>query len=608
MYAASARTVSGALAEMERLIGDALFAGYVGYNGRAPGGGAAKREEAAPDNSERNKSGGDARHTLVAYFEIVELSTILPVDKETANLAIRIFRHTASNTSLRNRNVESLATAAFVSAAERRWNDYQAWVKEKSQKGKREAGNGDAIPEPTSPAWPKPPPKLTVEEIAIAANLDTAEVLRYLKVVNSALSKQHAEHTSSITGHMPTYCRQLELPERTERLAIAIAEKAIRKNICSKRNPVSISAAAIYLACQMDGVRKTQTEICRTTSPTEVTLRKVYKELSREQEALVPDWYKEERNGGMSQSAVKQLPRVPELPKPRPSADPVHASVKAEKSKLMLSAEGQRKVDYGAKELDPQSLVPPPLPPGFREPAPLPSTARKVSGLASAVVPDIPNPPSTTEDNPLSAMINIPTMQAFANALSMIPQFMMPPPPPPPPLPSSTTTEKDERPRSDVSQDKKASELTSSQDITANKTVESKNESEIRLRDGTSPALAAANVPQNPANVMAGFQSMIGMMQAMQAYQTMQQRTPTAQPIPSEVPTPFAMMTAMMTQQGSTAVPGASSAAAAKTDKADTDLQSNERTSAENPHPAPKETESTQIIADKKDTGTGGNT
>ncbi len=63
--------------------------------------------------------GADARHIPVAGFEIKELASIFGVDWQTSNLAPRIFRFTASSTSLRNRSVESLATAAFVAAVQR---------------------------------------------------------------------------------------------------------------------------------------------------------------------------------------------------------------------------------------------------------------------------------------------------------------------------------------------------------------------------------------------------------------------------------------------------------------------------------------------------------
>lgn len=53
-------------------------------------------------------------------------------------------------------------------------------------------------------------------------------------------------------------------------LATHIGEVVINKSFCTRRNPISISAAAIYLACQLEDKRKTQTEICKATGLTEV--------------------------------------------------------------------------------------------------------------------------------------------------------------------------------------------------------------------------------------------------------------------------------------------------------------------------------------------------
>lgn len=419
IYAATARTMDGALAEMERLIGDALFAGYVGYNGRAPGVAVKKEESVLPatstsqpanpiaappsaasasasastfaqgpsatpasasnsaqasvlagiskeeaataaaaaatraegatitaasssasepahsfafpaasaaaapskstpsvptsslngpvgsaaDHSDRNKSGGDARHTLVAYFEIAELANILYVDRETINLAIRIFRHTASNTSLRNRNVESLATAAFIAAAQRRLAEYEAWRSKHPEEARRydearaaaDVASADGQQShPDEDPWPLPPRALSIESVASAANLETAEVMRNLKVIEASLRRQRPEGGTSVSSQVSQFGAALLLPSRVTRLALSVSERALRRNISARRNPASVAAAAIYLACQLDNVKRTQTEICRVSRLTEVTLRKVYKELRREKQALIPDWYKTE--------------------------------------------------------------------------------------------------------------------------------------------------------------------------------------------------------------------------------------------------------------------------------------------------------------------------
>lgn len=76
-----------------------------------------------------------------------------------------------------------------------------------------------------------------------------------------------------------------------EELATHIGEVVINKCFCTRRNPISISAAAIYLACQLEDKRKTQAEICKVTGLTEVTLRKVYKELLENWDDLLPSNY-----------------------------------------------------------------------------------------------------------------------------------------------------------------------------------------------------------------------------------------------------------------------------------------------------------------------------
>lgn len=74
-------------------------------------------------------------------------------------------------------------------------------------------------------------------------------------------------------------------------MATHIGEVVINKCFCTRRNPISISAAAIYLACQLEDKRKTQAEICKITGLTEVTLRKVYKELLENWDDLLPSNY-----------------------------------------------------------------------------------------------------------------------------------------------------------------------------------------------------------------------------------------------------------------------------------------------------------------------------
>ncbi|KAG6663290.1 plant-specific TFIIB-related protein 1 [Carya illinoinensis] len=192
---------------------------------------------------------------LRAYMQIIDVASILGLDHEISDHAFQLFRDCCSATCLRNRSVEALATAALV----------------------------QAIREAQEPR--------TLQEISIAANVPQKEIGKYIKILGEALQLSQPINSNSISVHMPRFCTLLQLNKSAQELATHIGEVVINKCFCTRRNPISISAAAIYLACQLEDKRKTQAEICKVTGLTEVTLRKVYKELLENWDDLLPSNY-----------------------------------------------------------------------------------------------------------------------------------------------------------------------------------------------------------------------------------------------------------------------------------------------------------------------------
>ncbi|CAI9110746.1 OLC1v1010822C1 [Oldenlandia corymbosa var. corymbosa] len=192
---------------------------------------------------------------LRAYLQIIDVASILRLDCDISDHAFQLFRDCSSATCLRNRSVEALATAALV----------------------------QAIREAQEPR--------TLQEISIAANLPQKEIGKYIKILGEALQLSQPINSNSISVHMPRFCTLLQLNKSAQELATHIGEVVINKCFCTRRNPISISAAAIYLACQLEDKRKTQAEICKVTGLTEVTLRKVYKELLENWDDLLPSNY-----------------------------------------------------------------------------------------------------------------------------------------------------------------------------------------------------------------------------------------------------------------------------------------------------------------------------
>lgn len=238
VFAATTTSFCGHLAELERVLLDSY---------------------SPPDGTNSSNNNNSNSLSLVdnlrAYLQIVDVSSILGLDRDISDHAIQLFRDCSSAIYLRNRNIEALATAALV----------------------------QAIREAQEPR--------TLQEISAAANVQQKEIGKYIKILGDALKLSQPINSNSISVHMPRFCSLLQLNKATQELATHIGEVVIDKCFCTRRNPISISAAAIYLSCQLEDKRKTQAEICKVTGLTEVTLRKVYKELLENWNDLLPSNY-----------------------------------------------------------------------------------------------------------------------------------------------------------------------------------------------------------------------------------------------------------------------------------------------------------------------------
>nr|AEI98626.1 hypothetical protein 111O18.13 [Coffea canephora] len=238
LFAQSSISFAGHLAELERVLETT------------------SSSSSCSSSSGSNSSGPSVVvDNLRAYLQIIDVASILGLDYDISDHAFQLFRDCSSATCLRNRSVEALATAALV----------------------------QAIREAQEPR--------TLQEISIAANLPQKEIGKYIKILGEALQLSQPINSNSISVHMPRFCTLLQLNKSAQELATHIGEVVINKCFCTRRNPISISAAAIYLACQLEDKRKTQAEICKVTGLTEVTLRKVYKELLENWDDLLPSNY-----------------------------------------------------------------------------------------------------------------------------------------------------------------------------------------------------------------------------------------------------------------------------------------------------------------------------
>jgi transcription initiation factor TFIIIB Brf1 subunit/transcription initiation factor TFIIB len=353
VYGVSARTMHGALAEMERILGDILYSECFGDNKRqgmgarelglstpaastsrmrgpdvagdmpdvplplsspslAPTGLLPKPSLtcAAPSQLPLSPTGVDTRNALIAYFEILDVASILGVDHETTNFANRIFRHVfGMSVSLRSRSVEALAAACLCAASERRTSDHhrRSQVMEHTERHRArfnrvvtdqaaQAGRGNTAFGESRPNFDRGclsprPSHISVDDVASAGDLDAMEVGRYLKHVNIAIGAAAPDSAAAVARQIPIFCSALGGNEQLAALAAAIAENAFTHKLCPRRNAQSVCSAAIYMSCQCHDLHRTQAEIARITKVTEVTLRKVHKELTAHLERVIPDWF-----------------------------------------------------------------------------------------------------------------------------------------------------------------------------------------------------------------------------------------------------------------------------------------------------------------------------
>jgi transcription initiation factor TFIIB len=72
---------------------------------------------------------------------------------------------------------------------------------------------------------------------------------------------------------------KVEVGEETQRKAIEILREAYRLKITIGKDPMGLTAAALYIACIMNEENRTQKMIAEAAGVTEVTIRNRYTEL-----------------------------------------------------------------------------------------------------------------------------------------------------------------------------------------------------------------------------------------------------------------------------------------------------------------------------------------
>ena len=119
----------------------------------------------------------------------------------------------------------------------------------------------------------------TLDEVARHSPLDKKDISRCYRILLKELNLRTPVPKAQLS--VPKIASEVELGEETQRMAIEIIGKAERLKITVGKAPMGMAAAALYLACVMNGENRTQKVLAEASGVTEVTIRNRYMDLKR---------------------------------------------------------------------------------------------------------------------------------------------------------------------------------------------------------------------------------------------------------------------------------------------------------------------------------------
>jgi transcription initiation factor TFIIB len=117
----------------------------------------------------------------------------------------------------------------------------------------------------------------TLKDVSAASRIKKKDVARcYRLLVRELDLRMPVEDPVKCISKIAT---RVGITMPTQRRAIQIIEEAKKKGIVAGKDPMGLAAAALYVACVLEGEKKTQKEIAEVANITEVTVRNRYKGL-----------------------------------------------------------------------------------------------------------------------------------------------------------------------------------------------------------------------------------------------------------------------------------------------------------------------------------------
>jgi transcription initiation factor TFIIB len=117
----------------------------------------------------------------------------------------------------------------------------------------------------------------TLKDVSAASRIRKKDVARCYRLLVKELDlRMPVEDPVKRISKIAT---KVEITTPTQQRAIKIINEAKTQGIVAGKDPMGLAAASLYVACVLEGERKTQKEIAEAANVTEVTVRNRYKGL-----------------------------------------------------------------------------------------------------------------------------------------------------------------------------------------------------------------------------------------------------------------------------------------------------------------------------------------
>ncbi|KAK7094899.1 hypothetical protein V1264_006385 [Littorina saxatilis] len=190
------------------------------------------------------------RALLNAFHEINQMADRLQLPKMIADRANTLFKQVHEGKTLKGRSNDAIASACMYIACRQ-----------------------EGVPR-------------TFKEICAVSKISKKEIGRVFKLILKTLETNVEVITTG--DFMSRFCSNLGLPQSVQKAATHIARKAVEIDLVPGRSPISVAAAAIYMASQASDDKKSQREIGEITGVAEVTIRQSYKSMYPRARDLFP--------------------------------------------------------------------------------------------------------------------------------------------------------------------------------------------------------------------------------------------------------------------------------------------------------------------------------